>query len=80
MAANGAAANLAKHYARILKQWPQDLLRPTSTFSSVIEKRAAAVKSTMTAQQEKAEMRNVNALYSLLDGRYSKKVCQDQWK
>jgi len=68
-------ANLSRHYARILKQWPKDLLRPTSAFQAVIEQRAEAIKPNMGEAKQQAEMRKVNALYSLLDGRYAKKVC-----
>lgn len=84
-------SNLSRHYTRILKQWPKDLLRPTSAFSSLIEKRAAAITASPPAgsssnaiaqhqegegegEGETSEMKRVNALYSLLDDRYAKKV------
>ncbi|KAF2665069.1 hypothetical protein BT63DRAFT_482958 [Microthyrium microscopicum] len=63
---------LQHHYSRILKQWPTDLLRPTTNFQSVIEKRAANVAA-LSDEQAQNEMKNVTALYSLLDERYAKK-------
>ncbi|TID14426.1 hypothetical protein E2P81_ATG09299 [Venturia nashicola] len=66
-------ANIAKHYSRILSQWPKDLIRPEVQFQRVIQARAANAAS-IHEGQETAELKNVNALYSLLDNRYTKKV------
>jgi hypothetical protein len=65
---------LSKHYTRILSRWPKDLLRPETTFQSLLKARIAKLP-TQTEQEASVELRNVNALYSLLDDRYTKKVC-----
>ncbi|QDS77865.1 hypothetical protein FKW77_000214 [Venturia effusa] len=64
--------NIAKHYSRILSQWPKDLIRPEVQFQKVIQTRAANA-ATIHEGEVTAELKNVNALYSLLDNRYSKK-------
>ncbi|KAK3081796.1 hypothetical protein LTS18_002645 [Coniosporium uncinatum] len=65
---------IARHYARIIQQWPHDPLRPTVSFTKLLEKRAAkAAAKPGTVTEQQAELRNVNALYSLLDDRYTKK-------
>lgn len=63
------ASTIAKHYARITGAWPKDVLRPTVQFQDALKARAAAASSAPEAQ----ELRNVNALYSLLDNRYASK-------
>jgi hypothetical protein len=67
---------LTKHYSRILANWPQDLLRPETPFQSLLQARVAKIP-TLTDAEATAELRNVNALYSLMDDRYSRKVCCD---
>ncbi|KZF24553.1 hypothetical protein L228DRAFT_245517 [Xylona heveae TC161] len=79
-----------RHYLRILRRWPKDLLRPEVTFQNAMRKRLeqrfgpsavaanpqdkAAEKSITPSQlNETAELAQVNALYSLLENRYSKK-------
>jgi cytochrome b pre-mRNA-processing protein 6 len=64
---------LAKHYTRILSLWPKDPLRPDVQFSSLLTSRQSGLRK-LAEKQSNAEMRNVNALYSLLDDRYSKRV------
>jgi len=66
--------NVAKHYARLLSRWPKDPLRPENTFHKLLSARAAKANS-LSDTEVNAELRNVNALYSLLDDRYKKKVC-----
>ncbi|CAD0050874.1 unnamed protein product, partial [Aureobasidium pullulans] len=70
----------SKHYARILSQWPVDRLRPEISFQSVLKKRleaapVAQVNQANTAQTQapkaRNELREINALYSLLEDRYS---------
>jgi len=64
-----------KHYIRALTRWPVDLLRPNTQFKDVFRKTidnkfvpgAAPVN-------ESLELEQVNALYSLLEDRYKKKV------
>ncbi|KAH7063518.1 hypothetical protein B0J12DRAFT_643099 [Macrophomina phaseolina] len=63
------ASTIAKHYARISAAWPKDVLRPTVQFQEALKARAATASSAAEAQ----ELRNVNALYSLLDNRYATK-------
>ncbi|KAB2575694.1 hypothetical protein BFW01_g11233 [Lasiodiplodia theobromae] len=63
------ASTIAKHYARIAGAWPKDVLRPTVQFQDALKARAAAASAAPEAQ----ELRNVNALYSLLDNRYANK-------
>jgi len=63
---------LTKHYTRILANWPQDLLRPETPFQSLLQARIAKIPS-LTDADATAELRNVNALYSLMDDRYSRK-------
>ena len=77
-------AQVSRHYARILSQWPADRLRPEVPFQKLLQRRVdgapqPAIKEANTAQavpqtthhDPKAEMQEVNALYSLLEGRYS---------
>lgn len=72
---------------RALSRWPADVLRPESQFQDAIRKRvdrkfldAAAVPSTSGSAtagivvNEKKELEQVNALYSLLENRYQRKV------
>ncbi|KAF2433718.1 hypothetical protein EJ08DRAFT_628366 [Tothia fuscella] len=65
-------ASIPKHYSRILQSWPKDPLRPEVSFQKVIERRLAAAQ-TVSPESEATELRNINALYSLLDNRYRKK-------
>ncbi|KAF1817664.1 hypothetical protein P152DRAFT_445710 [Eremomyces bilateralis CBS 781.70] len=75
---------IARHYARISSLWPTDPLRPQITFQSAIQFReslaspqpaAESVQSSTPAAplDGQRELRNANALYSLLDNRYMKK-------
>ncbi|KAI5237833.1 hypothetical protein E4T43_07847 [Aureobasidium subglaciale] len=73
-------AQASKHYARILSQWPVDRLRPEISFQSVLKKRleaapVAQVNQANTAQASAPKPRNedreINALYSLLENRYT---------
>lgn len=79
---------VSKHYARILSQWPADRLRPEVAFQNILKKRVDAAPVPQAAQENTAqaiprtvrtdaaaEMKEVNALYSLLENRYSKAVC-----
>ncbi|KAI4755042.1 hypothetical protein E4T45_14615 [Aureobasidium sp. EXF-8846] len=73
----------SKHYARILSQWPVNRLRPELTFQTLLKKRIEAapvaqlnVANTAGTQPPKprSEAREINALYSLLENRYSTAV------
>ncbi|OJD35642.1 cytochrome b pre-mrna-processing protein 6 p07253 [Diplodia corticola] len=63
------ASTIAKHYARIAGAWPKDVLRPTVQFQEALKTRAAAASAAPAAQ----ELKDVNALYSLLENRYANK-------
>ncbi|KAG9991639.1 hypothetical protein KCU98_g36, partial [Aureobasidium melanogenum] len=76
-------AQASKHYARILSQWPVDRLRPEIPFQSVLKKRleaapVATINEANTARTQppkpRNEAREINALYSLLENRYSSAV------
>jgi len=63
---------LLKHYQRIASLWPADPMRPQGAFTKAIAWRENNTKA-LSPEQAQAELRNVNALYSLLDNRYQKK-------
>jgi cytochrome b pre-mRNA-processing protein 6 len=63
---------IAQHYTALLALWPKDPLRPTVSFRKVLEHRASLAKA--GTANEKAELGQINAAYSLLDNRYSKRV------
>ncbi|PSK53885.1 hypothetical protein B9Z65_7691 [Elsinoe australis] len=78
-------AVVAKHYARLASRWPQDVLRPETQFQKVLMARTESAPSPNPEIQgflEKVlgpgqtpravELKEVNALYSLLENRYSK--------
>jgi cytochrome b pre-mRNA-processing protein 6 len=74
---------------RALSRWPKDNLRPECQFQDAMRRRIerrflpASSPNTPTAAQavansavdEKVELEQVNAIYSLLENRYSRKVC-----
>lgn len=70
--------NLVKQYTRILSLWPKDALRPEVSFQKTLQHRIALAEKLPedATAPATAETRNINALYSLLDGRYAKKVHQ----
>jgi cytochrome b pre-mRNA-processing protein 6 len=77
-----------KHYLRALSRWPKDPLRPGCQFQDAMRRRIdkrylpAAPSDTPGAAQavanspidEKVDLDQVNAIYSLLENRYSRKV------
>ena len=78
-----------KHYIRALSRWPKDNLRPECQFQDIMRRRlderflpasspdvanAGKVISSTSPIDEKVEMEQANALYSLLENRYSKTV------
>ncbi|KIW74751.1 hypothetical protein Z517_11521 [Fonsecaea pedrosoi CBS 271.37] len=86
MAANQSVA--LKHWARIIKQWPLDRVRPSHVhFQRVMQSRLQKLQSGAPAAvssksndalvtpvepfNEQKELRQVNALYSLLENRYA---------
>ncbi|KAI0508746.1 hypothetical protein F5B22DRAFT_619433 [Xylaria bambusicola] len=58
------------HILRALSQWPKDTIRPEIQFQTVLQKRFDQPK---LALSEEEQLRQANALYSLLDNRYKKK-------
>ncbi|KAH6844665.1 hypothetical protein B0I37DRAFT_416258 [Chaetomium sp. MPI-CAGE-AT-0009] len=72
-AARGAAAN---HFRGALSRWPKDPLRPECQLQDVLAKRlekGRLAPVTAGATQEQADLKQANALYSLLEDRYKNK-------
>ncbi|KAK6196713.1 hypothetical protein LQW54_011281 [Pestalotiopsis sp. IQ-011] len=59
------------HLLKALNRWPKDTLRPTVQLQDVLKKRFEG-KGASLSEEEK--LKQANALYSLLDNRYKKKV------
>ncbi|KAI0542561.1 hypothetical protein GGR58DRAFT_254015 [Xylaria digitata] len=57
------------HILRALSQWPKDTIRPDVQFQTILHKRFDQPKLDMS---EEEQLRQANALYSLLDNRYKK--------
>lgn len=81
------AATLAKHYLRLAHNWPNDNLRPVLVRTALLHRRERLLGNTppplpkeanaATAVEGKVadadgERGQANALYSLLEGRYSR--------
>lgn len=71
---------------RALSRWPSDALRPDCQFRDVLSKRflrastadtvkAAQAVPSSSAVDEAPSLAQANALYSLLENRYSRTVC-----
>ncbi|KAB8293014.1 hypothetical protein EYC80_007376 [Monilinia laxa] len=58
-----------RHYIRALSRWPKDALRPSAQFQDAIQRRLERVAATGKLD-EKRELAQVNALYSLVENRY----------
>lgn len=72
-----------KHYMRALSRWPKDTLRPESQFQDAMRRRIdrkflpnSSAASYAVPVNEKEELDQANALYSLLENRYQRKVSQ----
>ncbi|KAK3385281.1 hypothetical protein B0H63DRAFT_449348 [Podospora didyma] len=69
-------ATALKTFQRALERWPKDALRPDCQLQNVLAKRIAAGTLapphalTGGASKAEAELKQANALYSLLDNRY----------
>ncbi|RKF56949.1 hypothetical protein OnM2_077046 [Erysiphe neolycopersici] len=70
-----------KHYLRALSRWPQDTLRPECQFKDLMRKRVDKIFLSNTTSEtstkeinEKSELEQVNALYNLLENRFSQRV------
>ncbi|KAK0610616.1 hypothetical protein B0T17DRAFT_512104 [Bombardia bombarda] len=78
---SGATRNVAfKQFQRALERWPKDPLRPDCQLQDVLAKRLekdsilpskSAILS--SASREEAELKQANALFSLLENRYKTK-------
>jgi cytochrome b pre-mRNA-processing protein 6 len=65
---------LQKHYLRLIRRWPTDSLRSITApdaFRRHLESRFVGQNNAVP--DEKTELSQINALYSLLENRYSKK-------
>ncbi|KAI0867927.1 hypothetical protein GGS24DRAFT_507310 [Hypoxylon argillaceum] len=54
---------------RALNEWPKDTIRPEVQFQTVLRKRFEQPKLSLS---EEEQLKEANALYSLLDNRYKK--------
>ena len=73
-----------RHILQALSRWPKDPVRPELQFQDVLRKRFEQAPTASTPSQspspspspaeEQELLRQANALYSLLDNRYQKKV------
>ncbi|KAI1101141.1 hypothetical protein F4804DRAFT_316869 [Jackrogersella minutella] len=63
------AISAQRHLLRALSQWPKDTLRPQVQFQDVMRKRFEQTSKL----SEQDSLKQANALYSLLENRYSKK-------
>ncbi|KAK4153440.1 hypothetical protein C8A00DRAFT_43623 [Chaetomidium leptoderma] len=72
-ATRSAAAN---HFRGALTRWPKDALRPECQLQDVLAKRlekGRLAPVTNGATQQQADLKQANALYSLLEDRYRNK-------
>ncbi|KAI0466785.1 hypothetical protein F4859DRAFT_291341 [Xylaria cf. heliscus] len=58
-----------RHILRALSQWPKDTIRPEIQFQAVLQKRFEQPKLGLS---EEEQLRQANALYSLLENRYKR--------
>ncbi|KAI0864798.1 hypothetical protein F4860DRAFT_463460 [Xylaria cubensis] len=58
-----------RHILRALSQWPKDTIRPEVQFQTVLQKRFEQPKLNIP---EEEQLRQANALYSLLENRYKR--------
>ncbi|RKF60151.1 hypothetical protein GcM3_168002 [Golovinomyces cichoracearum] len=76
-----------QHYLRALSQWPRDALRPECQFKDIVRRRVdkmflsnphiespnSTPGKTRTEINEKKELEQVNALYLILENRFSQR-------
>ncbi|GAB1316973.1 Cytochrome B pre-mRNA-processing protein 6 [Madurella fahalii] len=74
---SGAARSVAaRHFQGVLNRWPKDPLRPECQLQDVLAKRlekGALAPAAKGAAQGQADLKQTNALYSLLEDRYKTK-------
>ncbi|KAL2023274.1 hypothetical protein VTK56DRAFT_3012 [Thermocarpiscus australiensis] len=66
----------ARHFQGALLRWPKDPLRPECQLQDVLAKRLEKGQLAPSAKgvtQEQADLKQANALYSLLEDRYKNK-------
>jgi hypothetical protein len=62
-----------KHWARIIQAWPVDRVRPEHvSFQKLMQSRLQKANEALGTPAEQKEMRQINALYALLDDRFLK--------
>lgn len=71
MANTHALQSGQRHILRALSQWPKDTIRPEVQFQTVLQKRFEQPKLNLS---EEEQLRQANALYSLLENRYKRTV------
>lgn len=59
------------HILRALAKWPKDVIRPQVQLQDVLRKRFEGSQTGLTQTEQ---LKQANALYSLLDNRYKKKA------
>lgn len=67
----------ANHFRAALTRWPKDPLRPECQLQDVLAKRLEKgnlAPATAGATQEQADLKQANALQSLVEDRYKNKV------
>ncbi|KXX81285.1 Cytochrome B pre-mRNA-processing protein 6 [Madurella mycetomatis] len=74
---SGAARSVAaKHLQGVLHRWPKDPLRPNCQLQDVLARRlgkGALTPAVRGTGQGQADLKQTNALYSLLEDRYKNK-------
>ncbi len=63
-----------KLYQRALARWPKDTIRPNAQLQDIVGRRLESEFSTGKVVDEAYHLKQVNALYSLLEDRYKTKV------
>ncbi|KAH9890770.1 hypothetical protein F4778DRAFT_367302 [Xylariomycetidae sp. FL2044] len=64
------AISAKRHILRALSQWPKDTIRPQVQFQDILAKR---YERPATALSNEEQLKQANALYSLLQNRYKSK-------
>ncbi|KAI1811115.1 hypothetical protein GGS20DRAFT_588861 [Poronia punctata] len=60
-----------RHILRALAQWPKDTIRPELQMQQVLAKRFEQPKSALGLSEDE-QLRQANALYSLIENRYKR--------
>src|SRR4051812_40058610 len=65
---------LLKQYQRALGRWPRDNLRPDTQLQTALAKRLETKLSAGGSIDVNSELKQINALHSLVENRYKTKV------